>query len=320
VAADFEVVVVDDCSTDDTLQIAESYGARCLRTPFTMGPGGARNLAANDARGEILIFVDADVVVPADALRLIEQEFKQDPELAAVFGSYDSTPAWGDFLSQYKNLMHHYVHQKSAERASTFWAGCGGIRKSVFLEFEGFNAKKYSKPSIEDIELGLRMSTAGRKIHLNAQIQVKHLKRWTFRGLLRADILYRAIPWTNLILETRSLPRDLNLTFASRLSALLVGLFVGCILLLPASILGLVPRVSTTALLAILIGLAILLVILNWDAYAFFKRNRGWRFAAGAVLAHWFYYFYSGVVFAVCATIHLVRRPFVPARKTGTKG
>ena len=234
----FEVIVVDDCSTDNTPQIAERYTARCLRTPRTLGPGGARNLGAQHAGGEILVFVDSDVVMPPGALNLIAEDFRRDPELAAVFGSYDDTPPWTTFISQYKNLMHHYVHQASSESAATFWAGCGAVRKTVFEEFSGFDAATYTVPSIEDIALGLEMVRRDAKSRLDKRLAVKHLKRWTVRNLLRADIFYRAIPWTRLILNTRHLPRDLNLTYASRASSLLVGLLaVGCVLL-PFSLSG----------------------------------------------------------------------------------
>src|ERR1700686_1308985 len=79
--ANFEVIVVDDCSTDSTPQIAEQYGARCLCTPRTMGPGGARNLGAQSADGEILAFGDADVVMPPGALRRFS-----DPMMTVLHG------------------------------------------------------------------------------------------------------------------------------------------------------------------------------------------------------------------------------------------
>ena len=304
----FEVIVVDDCSTDNSPEIAAHYGARCFRTPQTMGPAGARNLGAQYAGGEILLFVDADVVVPPATLRQVAEDFVRDPELAAVFGSYDDTPAWPTFISQYKNLMHHYVHQTSSESATTFWAGCGAIRRTVFEEFGGFDSATYDKPSIEDIALGLKLTQSRRRIHLDKRIGVKHLKRWTVRNLLRADILYRAIPWTRLILNTRHLPRDLNLNYASRASSLLVGLLaLGC-LLLPFSLGGLV-RPGPVPLLATMALIGVLLVLLNLDVYRFFLRKRGWWFAVRAVLAHWIYYFYSGVTFFLMLAMHFIRSP-----------
>ncbi len=314
----FEVIVVDDCSTDDTASIGERYGARCLRTPQRMGPAGARNLGAQAAGGEILLFVDADVVVPPGTLRLVAEDFVRDPELAAVFGSYDDQPAWQSFISQYKNLMHHYVHQTSSELATTFWAGCGAMRKAVFEEFQGFDAQTYFTPSIEDIALGLKLTQSGRRIKLDKRIEVKHLKRWTVQNLLRADILYRAIPWTQLILNSRQLPRDLNLTYASRASSLLVGMLaIGC-LLLPFS-LGALVRLRAAPLLAVMVLIALMLAFLNRDVYRFFVLKRGWWFAVRAVLAHWAYYLYSGITFIVCLAMHVLHLPQSSTRKANAR-
>lgn len=311
---DFEVIVADDCSTDNTREITERSGARYVRTPYNMGPGGARNLAARHAEGEILVFVDSDVVVPPEALGIIAEDFARRPELAALFGSYDTAPAWPDFLSQYKNLMHHYVHQISREEAVTFWAGCGAIRRSVFEEFGGFDLKKYPKPSIEDIELGFRLWRAGRRILLEKRLQVKHLKKWTVRGLLRADIQLRAIPWTRLILESKNLPRDLNLTHAAQFSAVLAWLLVAGLLALPTVAAGLLsgvaPWLTTGRLGAALGGMVLLLLALNHTVYRWFARQRGWWFAAGAVLAHWVYYLYSAAVFGLLLLEHFLRAPF----------
>jgi glycosyltransferase involved in cell wall biosynthesis len=315
----FEVIVVDDCSTDTTQQIAEHYGALCLRTPRTMGPGGARNLGAHSADGEILAFVDADVVLPPNALRLIAEDFECDADLAAMFGSYDDRPAWQTFVSQYKNLMHHYVHQVSNESAATFWAGCGAIRKSVFEEFSGFDGAKYTAPSIEDIALGMELARCGRRILLDKRLQVKHLKRWTVRNLLRADIFYRAVPWSQLILNSRRLPRDLNLTYSSRASSLLTGLLTIVLVLLGLSLTGLM-HLPAALLLAAMAFPSLMLLLLNRDVYRFFLRKRGWWFAARSVLAHWCYYLYSGVTFFVCVADHFLRLSFSSAHRARLQG
>jgi glycosyltransferase involved in cell wall biosynthesis len=304
----FEVIVVDDCSTDDTSQIVTRYGARYLLTPRVLGPGAARNLGAKHAHGQILAFVDADVLLPPDALRLIADDFCSDPRLAAVFGSYDDEPAWPSFISQYKNLMHHYVHQNSNESASTFWAGCGAIRRVVFEEFGGFDGATYVTPSIEDIALGLDLARCGYRIRLDKRLRVKHLKRWTLRGLLRADVLYRAVPWAFLILKRGQVPRDLNLTYASRASSALVGLLFLAFALQPLSLAGAI-RIPPLLTMAFIASITLLLLLLNWDVYRFFKRKRGWWFAARAVPMHWLYYLYSGGTFFVCAVIHLFHSP-----------
>lgn len=312
--SDFEVIVVDDCSTDDTQEILQRYRVHSTRTPRTLGPAGARNWGTGFAQACILVFVDADVVLPPKALGLIAQVFERDWQLAAAFGSYDEEPAWGNFLSQYKNLMHCYVHQNSNEIATTFWAGCGAVRKVVFLDFGGFDAARYHHPSIEDIELGYRLTQGGQKIRLMKQLQVKHLKKWTLRSLIRTDILSRAVPWTRLILETRRLPRDLNLTSGARVSTGLVGLLsLGWVILFLQAA-NLIPTISLPRTLikelAVVALLAGVLVALNWHMYSFFAKKRGWWFAARVVPMHWFYYLYSGVVFVTCGTAQMVRLVF----------
>ncbi len=309
--SNYEVIVVDDCSTDDTRLIVERYPVRCVRTPRTLGPAGARNMGIGYAEGNIVVFVDADVVLPPNALGIIAREFERDPQMAAMFGSYDEEPAWDDFCSQYKNLMHSYVHQKSNVRATTFWAGCGAVRKETFIQVGGFDFIRYRKPSIEDIELGYRLVRGGQHIQLNKQLQVKHLKKWTLRNMIQTDIFCRAIPWTKLILETRNLPRDLNLTSGARLSAGLVGVLSMGWAILFLQTAGILPSLTVphtlAAELAVVTFIVAALVALNWDVYSFFARKRGLWFAARVVPLHWFYYLYSGGVFVTYGSAQLLR-------------
>lgn len=314
---DCKITVIDDCSTDDTRNIAQEFKVNYLKTGQRAGPAFARNLGALYARGEILVFVDADVVLRPDSLRLIEDAFHQDGELAALFGSYDEAPAETNFISQYKNLMHHYVHQSAVEVQVSFWAGCGAIRKSIFVEIGGFDAIKFPNASIEDIELGLRLSKAKKKIRLDKNLQGKHLKKWTLPQLLYTDVFCRAIPWTRLILESRTLPRNLNLNYTSRASATLVGILFLCAitillkLALPGS--QLLPwNVSLTVFAMLVLALA----ILNWPVYLWFARRRGFWFAMRAVWLHWFYYFYSGCAFVAGAITHYTESIFVPNRRS----
>ena len=91
---DWELIVVDDGSTDDTTAVATALADRVVRVPDgPRGPGFARNLGANEARGDILLFVDADVVVHPEVLARVAARFQQDASLVAVFGSYDDRPA-----------------------------------------------------------------------------------------------------------------------------------------------------------------------------------------------------------------------------------
>ncbi|MBB5059626.1 glycosyltransferase involved in cell wall biosynthesis [Granulicella aggregans] len=216
-----ETIVVDDGSVDGTRQLALNYGAIVLSTGKSMGPSFARNLGSKMATGKVLLFIDSDVLVAADTLEKFGNRFEKDASLDALIGAYDTEPyCWG-FLSQYKNLMHSFVHQTGSKHASTFWSGCGAIRTEIFQEHGGFD-ETFERPAIEDIELGYRMVHANRKIALDGSIQVKHLKCWTLKSIIETDIFHRGIPWTRLILRDHFMPNDLNLRMGQRVSVFLV--------------------------------------------------------------------------------------------------
>ena len=98
------------------------------------GPAAARNLGAQRSDGDVLVFIDSDVVPHVDAFRRIRTAFTDDPGLIALFGSYDDSPPEPDPVSGFRNLLHHYVHQQSQGEATTFWAGLGAIRRDAFAE------------------------------------------------------------------------------------------------------------------------------------------------------------------------------------------
>jgi GT2 family glycosyltransferase len=250
------------------------------------GPAVARNVGAAAARSPLLCFVDADVVIRRDTLADYLELFTHERDLVAAFGSYDTQPLHSDLLSQYRNLLHHFVHQTGNEAAHTFWAGCGAIRREAFQSLGGFS-EEYRRPSIEDIELGYRLRAVGWRIRLAKHIQVTHLKRWTFRGMLRTDIRDRALPWTDLIVRTRNLPNDLNLDTGSRISALSVYAFAASIVLgfwRHRLWLGALAPTAT-------------LLVLNRALYRFFLEQRGPWFLARVLPLHWLYFGYSTMAF-----------------------
>ncbi|MDX1523691.1 MAG: glycosyltransferase family 2 protein, partial [Anaerolineae bacterium] len=164
--SDWELIVVDDGSTDGSLALAQSFGAKTLQTSGRLGPAVARNQGAKVATGRDIFFIDADCELHQDTLANIAQVFETNPMLDALFGSYDDAPGAPNFVAQYKNLFHHYVHQNSNPEASTFWTGCGAISRSQFLALNGFDTRRYRRPSIEDIDLGYRLKQAGGQIRL----------------------------------------------------------------------------------------------------------------------------------------------------------
>ncbi|MDT7541865.1 MAG: hypothetical protein QOE33_1769 [Acidobacteriota bacterium] len=293
-----EIIVVDDASTDESANVARRRGVKVLQLDSRRGPAAARNRGAREARGSVLLFIDADVRVRAETVAKVAEHFRRNANLTALFGSYDDAPASADFVSQYKNLSHHFVHQQARPQAETFWTGCGAVRREAFLRIGGFDEERYAEPSIEDIELGYRLRREGYAILLDRELQVQHLKRWTFSSLLRADIFKRAVPWSNLMLERGHLTNDLNTSMHERACAFATISALTLLALGFASPFFLVP-----ALL-----LLISVFILNRKMYSFFLRRRGVLFLAGAAALHLLYYCYSSSVFALCYMTHILRR------------
>ena len=284
---DVEVIVVDDGSTDDTFEIASHYDVRLLKLPRNMGPSAARNRGAEMARAPVLFFLDADVAIaPGGIARARAAMSRGDAD--AIIGSYDDDPAAKSSISRFKNLAHHYFHQRSRTEATTFWGACGLVRREIFFAAGGFDEQRFG---IEDVELGYRMTARGVRIVLDPGLQVKHLKRWTLGSLVTADVWRRAVPWTLLRLEGRRLPADLNFSIDQRISTVVT---VALAILTPAAIFRPQLWIPVAALIAAAIWL-------NLDLYRLLFKKGGPWFSINGFLLQQLYYLYS--VFGVAAGI-----------------
>lgn len=299
-----EVVVVCDGPAPTAAAAARTCGFRVIERDPPAGPAAARNAGAAEARGDILLFVDADVAVHPDLVGRVRDALT-DSGVHAVVGCYDACPPEPNFLSQYKHLLQRFVHQQARPAGTTFWGACGAIRREAFEAAGGFD-ERFTTPCVEDIDLGYRLVELGYRIRFVSELQVTHLKRWTLGSLLRSDVFRRALPWTWLLMRESKVYPDLNLRYRSWVAgALSLALWTS----LPAAVIDVRALLITAAA-------AFGLTMIDLPLLRFFRALRGRRFAARALVWHWFHYLYSST--ALFAAILLY--PLVGRRVVGAPG
>ena len=180
---DYEVVVVDDASGDASVKIAQKYPCRLIELTENKGAAAVRNIGAGSAKGDILVFVDSDVIVYPVALNQLIRHL-DDTGITGAVGMYSLKNRFGNFLSQYKHmvvcfrdLMTNDVNQDS------FKAAFLAIRKEAFLSLPFDELIK--RASIEDIEFGRQLIKRGFRFILDKNIQVEHVKKFGLKNYFR---------------------------------------------------------------------------------------------------------------------------------------
>jgi GT2 family glycosyltransferase len=309
-AGDVAPIVIDAGSSDDTGAVARALGARVHRLPRRAGPAEARNQGVDLSDAEVVLFIDSDCVPHQDVVARVRSAFAADPDLVSLTGSYDADPPEQNFFSQYMNLRHHFTHQRARQEGASFWAGCGAVKRAAFLAVGGFDAARYPRPMIEDIELGHRIAAMGRT-RLDPALQVTHLKHWTLRSVVETDIRHRAIPWAELILRSGSMPDDLNLERSQRVAAALAPVALSSPVLITLGALWAQPWIAAVAALCLGASLH-----LHRNLLAFFRNTRGASFAVRAWMFHQVHLTYSATTLAACAVYHFAPRTREESRST----
>ena len=283
-----EIMVVDDGSPDGTVAAAREAGVEPLVPGGNRGAAQARNAGVAASTGGILFFVDADVVVHQGVRARLEAFFAEHPDHAGIFGSYDDRPPAPPRVSRIRNLLHHHVHQLSPGPATTFWTGCGALRRADFEAAGGFRTED---EMIEDVAIGLRLARLGRPVVLDPRLQCTHLKEWTWRGFAQTDYRHRAMPWTRMLRDpaNRDLAGVLNVGPRGKAAVVAVAL---SLVALPLML------VSPAAGLALLVAALAALAIFERRFLALAARRSGAADATVALAVLWVHYLAAGAGYA----------------------
>ena len=134
----FEIVVVDDNSSDNSIDIARSHGCKIVKSKGDGGVSAARNSGAESAESDIILFIDADITLSGNSLKIIEDGFlKRDTD--AIVGVQSRNLRFKDFYSQFKNLWMIYTYTRFPSYVSLFYTSIASIKKDVFFKAGGFD-------------------------------------------------------------------------------------------------------------------------------------------------------------------------------------
>lgn len=176
---DFEVIVVNAKSTDASAEIAKRYTCKLITLDEKKKASGSRNIGSDNARGEIFVFVDADVAIKKNTLSLIDKNFKEDKDIAAITGVLSKETPHKNFFTQYKNLYMHYIFKRCPRYVDFLYGSLIAIRRDYFLRFDE------SFKITDDTELGQRYKKLNKKILLNPELEVVHFKKYDFKGIIK---------------------------------------------------------------------------------------------------------------------------------------
>ena len=290
---DMEVVIVDDCSTDDTVRICKSFPVRVIKMEENSGPAKARNIGVEAAKGDIIYFLDSDVIVLDGAIKEVRDYFDQNPSAKCVIGICSTEPLNKGFVSKYM-AMFEYIHLIGQENkaVSVFAPRCGAIKKDFFLEIGSYD-ENYKGADVEDFELARRINRQA-NIILNPKIMVKH----QFANFRQALKIYsrRTVMWVHLFLKEKQLDNAGPTSPSNGLSAMFALFSFLSLLFLPVT--GLAKPVF--------IVLLAFYVFFNLKWWNFMRKEAGLEFAVKALFLNYI----LGIVIMVSAIYGVLSYPF----------
>ena len=210
---DFEVIVVSGNSTDNSVEIAKKYKTKIIELSENKGPALARNKGSELAQGEILLFIDSDVIINKDSLNLIAKNF-EFKNVNAIQGIYSHNPDYKYLATQfYQSYLCYYVWPPKKKYVSTLVTACFAIRSKIFIDLGGFDIS-IENASCEDEKFGYLLISKGHKILLLRDLQVIHrvnydtvkfIKRRLTQEFDRIKFYLREKSYTNKIKQTNYL-------------------------------------------------------------------------------------------------------------------
>jgi glycosyltransferase involved in cell wall biosynthesis len=272
---DMEVVIVDDLSTDDTVEILNKYPVSVIELEKNGGPARARNIGVGEAKGDIIFFLDSDVVLMDGTIKEVEDYFRNDPSAQCVIGICATEPLNKGFVPKYM-AMFEYIHllDTPGNKVSVFAPRCGAIKKELFRDMGGYR-ETYKGADVEDFELARRICKV-ESIYLNPKMLVKHQFVNNLEEAVR-NYFKRSVMWIHLFLKDKQFDNAGPTSPSNGIAAI-------CSFLSFISLLAM-PFVSWAGYVFVMLMVIFLFSNLVW--WNFMRKEAGLKFSFKALLLNY---------------------------------
>ncbi len=171
----FEVIAVSDNSKDKSDEIAKKFPCKIVKLKKNYGSGYSRNIGSKLAKGNILVFLDSDVIIKKDSLTIIQNYFKKKKNHQMIQGIYSHYPDYKKIATQYlQSYQCYYVFSSKKKFIENLVSNFFSIKKKIFSKVGGFDGK-FIGSNAEDADLGYRLMQKGYKIPIFRNLKVRHL-------------------------------------------------------------------------------------------------------------------------------------------------
>ncbi|MEW6555753.1 MAG: glycosyltransferase [Elusimicrobiota bacterium] len=289
---EYDVTVVNDCSEDGLSDRLKDFPCKIMNLSKRSGASVSRNEGAKNADAEVILFLDADVMLQKNCLHRIAEIYEKYPETDVIQGVYTEEAADNNVSTLTRNYYkYHKIEKINRSQINGINSYCFAIKKKVFEKINGFNPQY---EGVEDVELGMRLVKNGYKILLDKNLRVKHLKRYTFTRLLRTD--YRKVyAKTNLLLNNYFKPKtaipenSVEITYSLNPKEKMMPEFISIFLsfLIAASVTG-AALSKSQYFLYVSIALILLFIFLNFDFLNLIRKRKGLFISVGCFFVYYF--------------------------------
>ncbi len=268
----FEVIVVDDCSEDNSIEVIQNFPCKLIRLESHAGAAQARNIGAAHSNGDTLFFTDADCILQQDTLSIVNQALSSEDPNTVIGGSYTRIPFDNNFFSLFQSVFVNYSETREAACPDYIATHAMVIDARSFRESGGFT--ETFLPILEDVDFSHRLRQDGYRLVMNPAIQVQHIFNFSLYRSLR-NAIRKSMYWTMYSINYGDVFVDSG-TASVGLKTNVATWFFAALLLLAFLLTG-----NNTFIFVIPFILAINLFV-NRGLLTAFYRTKGFRFALAA--------------------------------------